>query len=280
MEGLKGLPPTACLTAAGVGLVALFALFAILRGVVRQLLRMVSLGLPLLAGAYVFQHPDELAGLLGLDLGTNSLLLLAGGTVVVAYFVCRSLVQILAGLGLLGLLGGLTGWKAGIVSLIPSGFLIWASSLVLRLVGSIYGLENAAAAQSGGAQPGEQASAWVHQLSQTVERSAFGSWLAMLDPFDRRATANLARLLILWPDGRVWEQLAERDPRAASALNHKHIVALGHDEEVRRAIEKQDYAGLLQLRQVIRAASTPELEPFLKGLELENAMDAFVYTKR
>ena len=123
------------------------------------------------------------------------------------------------------------------------------------------------------ARAGTSSAAGLYQFTK-------GTWLAMLDPFDRHATANLARLLILWPDGRVWEQLAERDPRAASALNHKHIVALGHDEEVRRAIEKQDYAGLLQLRQVIRAASTPELEPFLKGLELENAMDAFVYSKR
>jgi hypothetical protein len=36
----------------------------------------------------------------------------------------------------------------------------------------------------------------------------------------------------------------------------------------------------MQLPQVEKAASNPQLEPFLKGLALEEAMDSIVYQRR
>ena len=95
-----------------------------------------------------------------------------------------------------------------------------------------------------------------------------------------RATANLARLLILWPDGRVWQQIAQRSPQNAQALNHPAIVDLGQDAKVRQAIERQDFAGLMMLPQVEKAAGNPEIHPFLKTLALEEAMDSIVYQRR
>ncbi len=49
--------------------------------------------------------------------------------------------------------------------------------------------------------------------------------------------------------------------------------------KVRQAIDRQDFAGLMQLPQVEKAATNPELEEFLKGLALEEAMDTMVYQK-
>ena len=117
-------------------------------------------------------------------------------------------------------------------------------------------------------------------MAQKIDRTSVGSFVEKLDPYDMRARANLARLLILWPDGRVWQQLASRGQDTANALNHPEIAALGQDPKVRQAIERQDFAGLMQLPQVARAAANPQLEPFLKTLALEEAMDTVVYKAR
>lgn len=280
LENLQRAPAGTYVTAGGAALVAFLAGMAMARGVIRQILSMVSLGLSVLAGMYVFQHRAEVFGTLGAGMSSDRLLLFSVAAGLLTYLLCRSLVHLLAGLGLLSLLGGLTGWKGGLISLIPSGFLIWAGALMLRVTGGLFGMENAAEVQQQGEPIGRRLTAWIHQFSQQVDRSSLGQVAARLDPYDLRARANLARLLILWPDGRVWQQLAARGQDTANALNHPDIAALGIDPKVRQAIERQDFAGLMQLPQVQRAAANPQLEPFLKTLALEESMDTVVYKAR
>lgn len=279
MENVKSVFSANGMTAGGLVLVAFLAGLAFARGIVQQFLTMVSLGLSVLAGLYIFRHRTEIFGAYGSSMSTDTLLFMSGAAALLAFFLVRALINIVAGFGLLAFLGSITGWKAGLLSLLPSGVLVWLSTMVLRLVGSVYGLENASIQQSG---KGETSSlgAWVQELAQKVDRTSVGSWVERLDPYDMRATANLARLLILWPDGRVWQQIAAKGPDTAKALNHPEIAALGRDAKVRQAIERQDFAGLMQLPQVVKTASNPELEPFLKGLVLEQAMDNIVYQKR
>ncbi len=279
MENVKSVFSANGMTAGGLVLVAFLAGLAFARGIVQQFLTMASLGLSVLAGLYIFRHRTEIFGAYGSSMSTDTLLFMSGAAALLAFFLVRALINIVAGFGLLAFLGSITGWKAGLLSLLPSGVLVWLSTMVLRLVGSVYGLENASIQQSG---KGETSSlgAWVQELAQKVDRTSVGSWVERLDPYDMRATANLARLLILWPDGRVWQQIAAKGPDTAKALNHPEIAALGRDAKVRQAIERQDFAGLMQLPQVVKTASNPELEPFLKGLVLEQAMDNIVYQKR
>lgn len=279
MENVKSVFSANGMTAGGLVLVAFLAGLAFARGIVQQFLTMVSLGLSVLAGLYIFRHRTEIFGAYGSSMSTDTLLFMSGAAALLTFFLVRALINVVAGFGLLAFLGSITGWKAGLLSLLPSGVLVWLSTMVLRLVGSVYGLENASIQQSG---KGETSSlgAWVQELAQKVDRTSVGSWVERLDPYDMRATANLARLLILWPDGRVWQQIAAKGPDTAKALNHPEIAALGRDAKVRQAIERQDFAGLMQLPQVVKTASNPELEPFLKGLVLEQAMDNIVYQKR
>lgn len=278
-DTLQRIPPSTLVTAGGASIVAFLAGLAVARGVVRQILSMISLGLSALAAIYVFQHRTDVFGAMGAGMSTDRLMVFSAGVGLLTYFLCRGLIGLLAGLGILGLLGGLTGWKGGLLSLIPSGFLLWSGTLVLRLVGGVYGVENAAEAQKHGEKISGKLTAWIHQISQQVDQSSLGSLAAKMDPFDMRARANLARLLILWPDGRVWQQIAARGPQTAQALNHPAIINLGKDPKVRQAIERQDFAGLMQLPEVKQTAANPELEPFLKGLALEQAMDSIVYKR-
>lgn len=279
LESVKTTLSGSSMTAGGLAVVAFLAGLAFARGIVQQILTMMSLALSVLAGLYIFRNRSEIFGAYGANMSTDTLLIMSGAAALLTYFLARALINIIAGFGLLAFLSSITGWKAGLLSLLPSGVVVWLSTMVLRLVGSVYGMENASIQQSGQGEKSDFG-AWVQKFAQKVDHTSFGRFAEKMDPYDIRATANLSRLLILWPDGRVWQQIAATGPKTANALNHPAIAALGHDPKVRQAIERQDFAGLMQLPQVVDAAQNPELEPFLKGLTLEQAMDTIVYNRR
>lgn len=279
VESVKNAVAGQGMNAWGLAVVAFFAGLAVARGIVSQMLMMVTLAISVMAGLYVFQHRTEVFGAYASNMTTNTLLGLAGAAAVLTYFLVRGLVNFVAGFGIISLLASFTGWKAGLLSLLPSGVIVWLGAMVMRLLGSVYSLENANVELQGKGVKSEFGQ-WIAEMAQKIDRTSVGSLVEKLDPYDMRARANLARLLILWPDGRVWQQLAARDKETANALNHPEIAELGRDPKVRQAIERQDFAGLMQLPLVIRASANPQLEPFLKTLALEEAMDNVVYKAR
>lgn len=279
VESVKNAVAGQGMNAWGLAVVAFFAGLAVARGIVSQMLMMVTLAISVMAGLYVFQHRTEVFGAYASNMTTNTLLGLSGAAAVLTYFLVRGLVNFVAGFGIISLLASFTGWKAGLLSLLPSGVIVWLGAMVMRLLGSVYSLENANVELQGKGVKSEFGQ-WIAEMAQKIDRTSVGSLVEKLDPYDMRARANLARLLILWPDGRVWQQLAARDKETANALNHPEIAELGRDPKVRQAIERQDFAGLMQLPLVIRASANPQLEPFLKTLALEEAMDNVVYKAR
>ncbi len=278
LEGLGRVSTGTWVTAGAAALVAFLAGMAFAKGVVQQMMTMTSLALAVTMAWFVFSHRGEVFGSSAAALSTDRLLLFSAGAGLLTFFVCRGLVALLAAAGLLKFFGGLTGWKGMMVSTIPSAFMLWVGAMVLRLVGNLYGLEAASTVAREGSRISDQAVSLWQQVSESFDRSTLGSLASKVDPFDMRATANLARLLILWPDGTVWAALA-KDAKTRAVLNHARIQKLGHDSEVRRCIERKDFAGLIQLKQVAETAAHPELRPVLTGLALEQAMDQIIYKK-
>jgi hypothetical protein len=267
------------LTGWGLAVVAFFAGMAVARGIVSQILMMINLAIAVMAGLYVFQHRTTVFGSFAAEMKTDTLLWMSIAAAALTYFIVRGVVSFLAGFGLVSALAGFTGWKAGLLSLLPSGVLVWLGAMVLRLLGGVYGMADAQAVLNG--SPVQQSwGRWLSETAQRIDRTSVGRIVEKLDPYDIRARANLARLLILWPDGRVWQQLAAQGQAQADALNHPQMIALGQDPKVDQAIRRGDFAGLMQLPQVRQAAANPELEPFLKTLQLEDAMDAVMYQAR
>ncbi len=279
LDGLGRVSTGTWTTAGAAALVAFLAGMAFAKGVVQQLMTMASLALAVTVAWFVFSHRGEVFGISAAALGTDRLLLFSAGAGLLAFFVCKGLVALLAAAGLLKMFGGLTGWKGMMVSTIPSAFMLWVGAMILRLVGNLYGLETASAVAREGSRISDQATSLWQQVGESLDRSMIGGIAAKVDPFDMRATANLARLLVLWPDGSVWAALA-KDGKTRAVLNHERIQKLGHDNEVRRCIERKDFAGLIQLRQVAETAAHPDLRPVLNGLALEEAMDQIIYKKR
>lgn len=275
---LQVVPGSTWVTAGGAGFVAFAAGLAFSRGALQQLLSMVSLVVSIGVAWFVFTNRTQVFGSMGVHVDSERLLLFAGGAGLLAYILCQLGLKMIAAMGILRLIGGLAGWKGVLVSTVPSAFLLWIASAGLRLIGDVHGMESAAAVAGKGSRVHAEAISVWNRLSKQMDRSAIGSIAAKVDPFDMRATANLSRLLILWPDGSVWQKLAQ-NPKVKRALNHERIERLGHDPKVRSCIEHKDFPGLMRLPQVAEAAGHPDLKPVLTGLELEDAMDAVVYKR-
>lgn len=277
LDTVQKVPSSTWVTWITIGFMCFAAGIAFVKGVMQQIMRVLTLAVSVGAAYYVFRHRAQLFG--ATNISTDHLLLLCAAAGLLTYFLCKGGLFLMAGFGIMKLTGGMSGWKGMFMSFLPSGALLWIASLVLRLMGNLEGMESAAEVmKKGGALESQAKSIW-HSLSQRMDGTPFGKLSAKFDPYDIKATANLARLLILWPEGSMWQHLAAQSPSTAQALNHPRIVELGYDKDVRAAIERQDFAGLMQMRKVEDAAQHPDLAPVLGGLALEQAMDSVVYQR-
>jgi len=280
LETVQKVPSSLWVTAGGAAFVAFAAGLAFSRGVVRQLVGMFTLAVSVGVSWYVFRHRLEIFGPSASGMSTDRLLMLSAAAGLLTYFLCKAGVYLLTALGFLNVLGGLNGWKGVLLSALPSTFLMWVATMALRLLGSLDGMESAAEVAKKGVDIQSQAQSIWTSLNERLDNSVIGTVVQKFDPYDLKATANLSRLLILWPEGTIWQRLADQNPATARALNHARLLALGSDPMVRKLIERQDFAGLMQLQQVEETAQHPDLEPVLSGLDLDAAMDAIVYQRQ
>ena len=277
LQHAQKVPSSMWATIGIVGFVAFAAGLAFAKGVVQQIINVMTLAACAWAAWFVFMHRALIFGAAGMHMTANRMVVASLIGAGIMFAVCKVGKYFLAAFGLMRMLGGLTGWKGLIVSVIPSGGLLWLGSMVLRVVGSLYGMENAAEIVKNGGAIESQAKSIFYSLSQRIDNSFIGGLAKKLDPYDIKPTANLARLLILWPEGTMWQRLAEQSPKVANALNNDLIVKLGYDPEVRKAIANRDFAGLMQMPKIEAVANHPDLQPILSDMALEQAMDSVVY---
>ncbi len=272
----QGIPMNTMVGCGTAALIAFLAGLAFTHGALKQLMGMLSLAVGTAVGMYVFRHRLEVFGSSAAGLGTDRLLMFSAIAGLLGYGLCKLAIHLLAAFGILSLAGGIIGWRGAMVSLIPSGFLLWSTTTILRLIGNLYGMETASAVAREGAKVEHTFGALANQARRAIDRSALGNFVSSLDPFAMRPTANLARLLIVWPEQRLWSQLST-NPKTAAIFSHPQVRVLGHDPDVRQCIDRKDYAGLLQLKQVEIAARYPDLAAKLNDPALEEAMDTIVY---
>ncbi len=209
-------------------------------------------------------------------MGTDRLVGFSAVAGLIAYALCRVALGVLSTFGILKIFGSMSGWKGMAFSIIPSGFLLWVSAMALRLVGNLYGMEGVASVGREGARIQSTFGSLVNDARRMMEKSSIGSLITNLDPFEMRPTANLARLLIVWPDQRLWPALAS-NPKTGKVYAHPKVAELGFNAAVRGAIEKKDFAGLIQMKEVETVAGYPDLHPLLSDVALEDAMDQIIY---
>jgi hypothetical protein len=269
------LPGSTWMTAGGFTFIAFLAGIAFATGVMRQIVNMVSIGVGVSVAWWVFRHRVDVFGNSASSMGVDRLLIFSAGLGVIGYGVARVLAKVLSGFGLFKL-AGVAGWQGMLLSFVPSAFLIWISTMVVRFLGNLYGMESASRfAQEGSKFQGHFGEIF-NEARRMIDKSMFGNVLNNVDPISIQRTGNLARLLIVWPEKRIWPQLAA-DPETRKVFSHPKVALLGHDKDVRACIEKKDYPGLLQLPQVESTASLPDLENVLTSAGMEAAMDRIIY---
>jgi hypothetical protein len=274
----QAIPTNLWVTGGVSAFVAYLAALAFANGAIKQLLGMVAMACGVAAAWYVFSHRGEVFGPSGASLTNDRLLMFAGGAGLLAYAAARVALMLLSAIGLLRLLGTFAGWKGAMLSMIPSAFLLWSSSMALRVVGNAYGVETASKVAREGQRIQSYFGEAVNQARSAMDRSMLGSIAAKVDPWGMRSTANLAKLLMVWPDSKLWGQMLE-NAKVKQIFSHQKILELGNDSAVQTAIEKKDFAGLIQLPQVAKVATHQDIEPLLIDAAVEETMDKVLYAR-
>jgi len=275
MDMIHRIPMNTWVGGGAAAFIAFLAGMAFARGVVKQLLGMVSLAVGVSVAWFCFRHRVQVFGPSATNMGTDRLLIFSAVIGLLGYGVARVVVGMLGAIGLISL-AGLAGWRGMALSILPSGFLLWVSAMALRLIGNLYGLETASAVAREGTRLQSTFGEVAQSLRKSIDRSMVGSLMANVDPFAMRPTTNLARLLIVWPDQRVWPQMIQ-NPKIKRVYSDVKMLELGKNPKVQKCIETKDFTGLMQLPEVEQTASHPDLKPLLSDVELEDAMDTVLY---
>ncbi len=241
----------------GVGLVALLAIFAIARGVLRLVKGVICLGLGFAAGAWAFIHGQEFLGAHFQEPSTKLLIGLSTAAGAVGHLGSKFVAdKLMTGLAIAGEAGqGMGKMKAALLSLLPSSFVVWVTGILVRLGGSLTGIAHAETGVAG-------ESPWLAQLRDGVNSSFVGHLLDATDPISSNATTRLAEILISSRHEETWQRV-ERDARFAKVLATPAFRRLRNDHDVKRTVARSDYPGLLLLPEVKAAAEDPALKAAL-----------------
>ncbi|MFN0125256.1 MAG: hypothetical protein ACKV19_01050 [Verrucomicrobiales bacterium] len=241
--------------------VAGMAVLAVVRGVLRLILGMVKLAIGFAVGTYVFlKAPDWLASTL-----PNTSAAVLGGLSVVA--------GALGHLGSGAVLGKLVGGgdvaaaagqgmgkgKAALISLLPSGALLWMGAIVLRLAGSLNGMAYLDLGPEATLRP------WLAEARHYLSQGAVGKFLNAVDPVTSPEVVRLCEILVTYRDPARWKSV-KADPALRTVLNHPAFRRLLDDREVKHAVAHSNHARLFTLPEVRAAAQDPELARALRAM--------------
>ena len=165
LQYAQKVPHSMWATIAIVGFIAFAAGLAFAKGVVQQIINVMTLAACAWAAWYVFMHRVQIFGAAGMHLTTNRLIVMSGVAAVLMFGLCKVGKYFLAAFGLMRMLGGLTGWKGLIVSIIPSGGLLWLGLRQLQLHQGNHRIETRpAGGQGSGARNCQHSTAHEHRL--------------------------------------------------------------------------------------------------------------------
>ncbi len=276
MDLFHRIPPITWVTGGAMAFVAFLAGMAFAHGVMKQIVRMICLAVAVSAAWFCFRHRVQVFGPSATAMGADRLMIFSTIVGLLAYGVARVLVHLLGAIGLISL-AGLAGWRGMLLSVVPSGFLLWLGAMAMRLIGDLYGLEAATTVARETSRIESTFGQMADSVRKALDHSSFGGLLENVDPLSIRPTANLARLLIVWPQQRVLDDLVRSSPKFNRIYGSPKMLELGMDPKVRHCISTKDFAGLMQLPEVERMASHPDLKPLLSDPEVEDTMDRVLY---
>lgn len=248
------------LPALGALLAVIMAVLAVTRGLLRLIRGVVALTLGLIAGTAVFLKAPQYLEEMGINASWKWLagLSVVGGAVghLGSQFV---LGKLLGGMNAAQVAGmTLSKGKAALASLLPSGFLMWAGGIIVRLTGSLSGMEHVDAGQRGDWP-------WLARARETLSQGVLGGFFNATDPVTSPETLRLCEILVTYRVKERFQQMG-RDPAYKAVMANPVVQRLLADREVKLAVAHSNYARLLTLPEVREAASQPEVARALRAL--------------
>lgn len=241
--------------------VAGMAVLAVMRGVLRLILGMAKLAIGLAAGTYVFLKAPEW---LGSTLPNPSATLLGGLS-----FVAGALGHLGSGAILEKLVGGndsaptagqgMGKGKAVLLSLLPSGAMLWLGGVLLRLTGSLNGMAHLDLGPEATLRP------WLAEARNYLSQGAVGNFFNALDPVTSLEVVRLCEILVTYRDPARWKSV-KADPALRAVLNDPKFRRLLDDREVKHAVAHSNHARLFTLPEVRAAAQDPDLARALRAV--------------
>ncbi len=261
-----------------IGVILIWAIRAFIFGVGRLLFGMAFLGIGVIAGWQVFLHGKEwLTPILGEAPSAKTVLYsawVAGGFTYGALgLFSRNLIARLTGSGKAV---GPKKMSGALLSLLPSGFLLWAVASGLRLTGSVDDL--AATDATTISKDGTTATppGFFSRARAAIETSKLGNIFRATDPLATPEATRLTQYLLLMKDPDAWSQL-RKHPQLAKILSHPDVQRLSRNNDVRKHIAHGGYQQLLTLPDLEATATDPDIAPLLRSADPEKILPQVLY---
>ena len=251
-----------------IGLAALCALMAFLKGMGRLILLALSLAAGGAAAVACYRYLPGVPSLSelspqALQYGT------LGAGLVVAWLTRRFLGGIVSGGGDVN--PERSRLKSGLLGFIPALLLLYGGAVAARWAGAadyLWHLEQAVEAKD--TAPLDKASI-LARLSRSLTKGMLGDIMERTDPITSRESIAACSLLVLQRQQAVWDR-ARRHRSIGPAVLLSSFDRLRDDHEVANALSFSHYSRLLALTEVRTALSDAPLRERVLGLELETAL--------
>jgi hypothetical protein len=240
--------------------VGVMALLAVMRGVLRLIRTMVALAIGFVAGTVIFLHAPEWFQGIAQDL--------SGKWTAVISLIGGAIGHLGSSFALNRVLGGIdTPQAAGqhipkgraiLLSLLPSGLMIWIGGVVIRLAGSLSGMAHADHRDS----PDWD---WLARAQAALSRGAVGRFFNLTDPLTSPEHVRLCEILVAYRESGRW-QTVRHDAGLEAVVRHPKFRRLLEDRDVRRAVAFSNYPRLLTLREVREAVHDSTLALALRSV--------------
>ncbi len=248
----------------------LWFLFAMTRGITRQLVGFVCLGIGFLSGVLMFRLSPSLLGWLFNPMPTTAMAASSVVVAIVAYITTKRVLRYVyeASGPAKTQLGR---WSQGGISLVPCLLLLTAAAVTIRWAGAIRMMASVNDAVRNPRERADWKPPYFTRLMENVARGSLGKWSHDLDPLKSRNAAALGSLLLTAQDPRMFQKLLE-SPDTGNILRHPDVALFLRSEEWKKSASYGTYGRVMTLPGFRRLIKHEHIKPALESLNVQEAI--------
>ena len=257
---LNGLLPfPVSFTTLAIGLFAIIAIIAFMRGVLRLIFGTVALGIGAVAAYFVYLNaPDYIDSPRGILVAS-----IASGLVI--YIAARYLIINVLLRPFIGDRKGSVGKVGALVSLIPAACLVFILASGFRLTGTVMEMEQIGN-NLNAADGEEMEDGWLAHWRKAMDNDWLAKLLEKIDPFVEKGQAALVNLLSS-------NRNESYDEETDMLVDSPAVRKLQEDPEIRELINEGNYVELMRHPKVREALEDADLADRIKSIDIPGRLE-------